>query len=422
MSPASPAWVLQSLLRRPVPADGTKGLLVGGVLVLSADAPTTLRTQVLVDGAPVRTRWGLPSPKVAADFPEAANATRARFRAGPLPARGALVEVAVEDPATGTRLVTASLALPSDPQLVPEDVAAVRRRADALIAGEEREAAEYDALRAGLERVDEAERGPAWLEAAILVAGAFRERPRATFRRLGELRRLRREDGQADAFDDFHSTFVRLLAPYTLNAHGYQTSLNSLNPDEVWAGVESISSHLAELGHQCFANSGTLLGLVREARLIGHDDDVDLAVLLHASDLTDVAAEWVTLRHQLAGAGLLDAEFEARRRTHCKVRLTDGTKVDLFPAWLSETGRVYVWPHTRGKLMREDLLPFERFRIGEVQINLPHRPERLLEANYGPEWRTPDPTWRFDWPGAKRQFSGFVAAMTAAWDASGMTS
>ena len=282
MIDGDPAWVLRSSLRGPAAAEDGEGLVVGGVLVLSAEAPTTLTRKVLVDGTPVPTQWGLPSRKLAAKFPGAANATRARFRAGPLPARGALVELAVEDPATGTQLVTASLDLASEPPTVPEDVAAVRRRIDSLIDRPERGRAEYNSLRVGLKRVDEADRGTAWLEAAILVAGAFRVWPGATFQRLGELRRLRLEEGNVAAFDDFHAKFVRVLAPYTLTTHGYQTSLASQEPDEVWAEVEAIALQLAELGHECFVNSGALLGLVREGQLIGHDDDVDLAVLLHA--------------------------------------------------------------------------------------------------------------------------------------------
>ena len=226
MSGDQPAWVLRCFLRQPVPAEsGADGLDVGGVLVLSADSPATLRREVLVDGAPVPTRWELPSPKVAADFPGSANARRARFLAGPLPADAARVEVAVEDPATGTRVVTASLALPSEQRPVPADLAAIRRRVDTLIAGGERDPAEFDALRAGLKRVAETDKDPAWLEAAILVAGAFRMWPRVTFRRLGELRLLRQEEGRIADFDDFHARFLRLLAPCTLGMHGYRTSL-----------------------------------------------------------------------------------------------------------------------------------------------------------------------------------------------------
>ena len=311
---------------------------------------------------------------------------------------------------------------PAPSQSAPEDVTGLRRRVDTLISGSERDTAEYDALRASLDRVGEDDRDSAWLEAAILLEGAFLKRPRPTFRRLGELRQRRRQEGQAAAFNDFHATFQQLLAQYTLNAHGYQPALRSLDPHKLWDGIEALTTRIADLGHECFANSGTLLGMVRDGRLISHDDDVDLAVLLHASEVAEVAGEWVGVRRRLADARVLDDEFEAARRPHCKVRLAGGAKVDLFPAWLSVTDRVFIWPYTKGTLLREDLLPLERFGIGEAEIAVPRRPDRLLEANYGPDWRTPDPTWRFDWPAARQRFSGFREAMAAAWDAPGTAS
>jgi hypothetical protein len=423
MSRESPDWVVHATLSRPKIAKDGPGVVVGGVLVLSEEAPPSLRRHLLVDGTPVPARWELPSPQARARFPEAANANQARFRSDPLPPLGQRIEVVVEDPVTGTRLVAAERFLPSGPsQPVPEDATEVRRRVDTLVAGSERDETEYDALRAGLDRVGEADRDPGWLEAAILVEGAFRMRPRVTFQRLGELRQHRLKEGQAATFDDFHANFQRLLAPYTLNSHGYEPALASMDPHTVWEGVEAIRARLADLGYECFANSGTLLGLVRDGRLISHDDDLDLAVVMHASGFAGVADEWVALRRLLADARVLDEEFEAGRRTHCKIRLADGTKVDLFPAWLSRTGQVYVWPHTPGTLLREDLLPLERLSLGETEVAVPHRPARLLEANYGPEWRTPDPTWSFDWPAAKQRFPEFVAAMAAAWGTAGSAS
>ena len=184
----------------------------------------------------------------------------------------------------------------------------------------------------------------------------------------------------------------------------------------MWAGVDTLVRQLAELGYECFVTSGTLLGLVREGQLIGYDDDLDLAVILHASSPPDVAVEWVTLRHRLAEAGLLSAWFESTQHLHCKARLASGVAVDLFPAWRSGTGRVSVWPYSNGGLLDDDLLPLQRFDTGRVDVALPRRPEKVLASNYGPDWRTPDPTWRFDWLAAKRLFPDFCTAMAAAWE------
>jgi len=58
---------------------------------------------------------------------------------------------------------------------------------------------------------------------------------------------------------------------------------------------------------------------------------------------------------------------------------------------------------------KNELLPLSRRRMGSVTVKLPAVPERLLEQNYGPEWRIPNPLWRFDWREAWDKFAAFRA-------------
>ena len=290
----------------------------------------------------------------------------------------------------------------------------VRKRVAALGSAADRDPAEHAQLRSLLARVPRERRDRSWHEASVLVDLAFLQRPRRAFARLT---RLRRRHG-ADGFPTFWAECVRVMAPYTLGPHGYQLALGGREQQELWLGVAGIVARVAELGHECFVNSGSLLGLVREGAVIAHDDDVDLAVVLRATDAVSAAEEWLELRIRLRTAGLLDAAFEARRRGHGKVRLPGGPTVDLFPAWASR-GRMYVWPHTHGAVAVEDVLPLVRREVAGTELWLPRRPERLLEVNYGPDWRTPDPTFRFDWGAARARFEDFVRALGMTRGASG---
>ena len=167
---------------------------------------------------------------------------------------------------------------------------------------------------------------------------------------------------------------------------------------------------LEALGLRCFINSGTLLGAIREGRLIAHDDDVDLAVVLDAPDAEQAARAWVALKGRLDEAKLLNLAFDQEVRSHAKIGQAGGASVDLFPAWIDD-GRVYVWPYAAGEAPAEALLPLQPLTIGGVEVLVPHDPPTLLALNYGAGWKRPDPSFRFDWKRARTRFAPFLKAL-----------
>ena len=178
----------------------------------------------------------------------------------------------------------------------------------------------------------------------------------------------------------------------------------------MWPAVSEVVAGVADLGHECFVNSGSLLGLVREGGVIAHDDDVDLGVVLRATDAAGAAAEWLALRGRLGAAGLLNLEFEERRKGHCKARLPVDITVDLFPAWASR-GRMYVWPHTYGAVAVEDVLPLVRQEVAGTMRGFHVDPNGCWRSTTAPTGRPPTPTFRFDWRAARARFHDFVDAM-----------
>jgi len=142
---------------------------------------------------------------------------------------------------------------------------------------------------------------------------------------------------------------------------------------------------------------------VRDARLIDHDDDVDLAVILKATNEAEAAAEWKDLLHKLNVAGILEKTLQDQPAIY-KLKPIAEIEFDLFPAWIEE-GQVYVYPHTYGALEKDDVLPLQRCAVSGQPI--PRNPEKMLEINYGVGWRKPDPIFKFPWNDANARFAAF---------------
>jgi hypothetical protein len=406
-----PNWVRHVRLRRPRPARGTGEVLVEGLLVLTGSAPDFPNPQLLVDGSPVEARWGLPSPACGRRFEDADNSAHARFRSAPVPAQAALVELIVKD-ATGTHITVASRALTPEGGRGYPRIEAIRARIDRALREDDRRESTYAALHRTLSRVPMADRDLRWMEAWVLADGLVRKHPNVTHRRLKDLRDQHHEAGTDGDFQAFWQEFSRVTHPYVLVRHGYRIPLAERDADEVWREVAALIERLAGLGYESFVNSGTLLGLVRDGRLIAHDDDVDLAVVLRAETLPGVVRAWNLLKAELHQVGLLRTDAAAGPRSHCKLWAADRLSVDLFPAWISG-GRAYIWPHTCGDVASSDLLPLGERVVHGSTVRLPRRPEPFLECNYGPDWDRSDPAFRFDWALARRRFDSFMQEIAA---------
>ncbi|MGH3504755.1 MAG: class I SAM-dependent methyltransferase [Nocardioidaceae bacterium] len=168
-------------------------------------------------------------------------------------------------------------------------------------------------------------------------------------------------------------------------------------------GVEKVLEGLHGEGVPAFLAFGCLLGAVRDQHLIGHDNDADVVYLARATHPLDVIVESMRLERRLASLGhvtrrLSGADFKVL------VRVPDGTRlgIDVFTAFY-RGDVLYVMPTVRAELSVSKLLPYSVVRLEGRSFEAPHDAEALLEATYGPTWRVPDPSFRFDTPRATRR-------------------
>ena len=244
-----------------------------------------------------------------------------------------------------------------------------------------------------------------WLEAQILVSVIAQVRPARTIGYLNKLRDKRIGAGETDTFDHFEALMRDYLHPLTLTNHGYGAkTFSDIDHGPVWQAVAAHCTSLHELGYEAFLNSGTLLGIIREGGLIGHDDDVDLAVVLKANTPEAAAAEWQTLTQTLIAHDLIEPN-QQNDPAIVKLRFDGATEIDLFPAW-QQDGRFFVYPYSNGDVPAEAVFPLQSCAV--TGQPLPADPQEMLTQNYGPNWPKPDPLFKFPWQKAKAQFAPFL--------------
>lgn len=219
------------------------------------------------------------------------------------------------------------------------------------------------------------------------------------------LNKLKAEGKEDDALA-FQQTINKLIHPLELafGPHGFSRTFALRGDKEKERILKDIEQLLAwlndDFGLPTFISSGTLLGIIRDGKLIEHDDDIDLCYISKQPTEADILAERESLVSFLTDKG-------------CTVRKSDlahywcvtpaGLNVDIFTGFI-ENEAACMNPISRGDVKISDVLPLQKKQIGSNTLYIPANPERILACNYGEGWRTPDPLWTFDWGRARQQF------------------
>ncbi len=177
--------------------------------------------------------------------------------------------------------------------------------------------------------------------------------------------------------------------------------------DEVFDEVERLLRLVSErAGIDLFVTGGTLLGPVRDGRILPSDDDADLAYLSRHDNPSDVALESFALERMLVRSGY---EIVRHSTGHLQLLFPGGTGTDRFYldifTYFVCNGFFYGTFHARQPAERVTILPLRPLPVHGRMLPGPADPPQLLEAIYGPGWAVPDPAFKFETPpAAARRF------------------
>ncbi|OUZ07295.1 hypothetical protein BHE97_17495 [Aeromicrobium sp. PE09-221] len=162
-----------------------------------------------------------------------------------------------------------------------------------------------------------------------------------------------------------------------------------------------------------FVVGGTLLGAVREGKILGHDDDADLAYLSRHTHPSDLALENFQIERELEARGI-----EVVRHSTAHLQLTFRTSsgkvdgyVDLFTAFFRDDGTINQPFHVRGPMPEASMVPFSTVTLEGRPYPAPAVPEDWLVVNYDENWRTPLPGYKLHTPQAtQRRFRNWFGS------------
>ena len=167
------------------------------------------------------------------------------------------------------------------------------------------------------------------------------------------------------------------------------------NKQTLVAKVKHTLDILHARGVPAFLAFGNLLGAVREGKLIPHDNDGDVGYLARGNHPFDIVTESFELEQHFLGLG-----WRTRRMSGGDFKvyadMPDGGAIgiDIFVAFYHED-KFILLPSVTGDLPRSAIWPPSKVMLEGVEFDAPADPEALLAVTYGPNWRIPDPSFKF---------------------------
>ena len=162
--------------------------------------------------------------------------------------------------------------------------------------------------------------------------------------------------------------------------------------------VERILTALHDIGIEAFPAYGSLLGAVREGRLLGHDSDADLGYVSRKTVPVDVIRESYEIERRLADMG-----YRIERYSGAGIKVfveeSDGSVrgLDVFGGFYGH-GHLMLMGEIRVPLPESAVFPLGTTVLEGRTLPAPADTDAILTATYGAGWRTPDPAFVYETP------------------------
>lgn len=162
--------------------------------------------------------------------------------------------------------------------------------------------------------------------------------------------------------------------------------------------IEEVLGALKKAGVDAFPVYGTLLGAVRGGKLIGHDSDADLGYVSEHTYPVDVVLESFRLQRALADMGYRISRYSGAAFKVDVVEADGSVRgLDVFGGFLG-WGMLHLMGEIRTPFKREWIFPLGTTTLEGRVLPAPANPDEFLKATYGPDWRVPDPAYKFGTP------------------------
>jgi ubiquinone/menaquinone biosynthesis C-methylase UbiE len=145
-----------------------------------------------------------------------------------------------------------------------------------------------------------------------------------------------------------------------------------------------------KLQTEAFIAYGSLLGAKRSGDVIPHDDDIDLSLYLTGKTPEEIEAQMTTITTQFSAMGFRIHKFSPTQFHIAR----EAYWVDIFVSWSINDDFYMTWA-INGNLKNSDVFPLQQLKMRNHELPAPKNASRFLEALYGANWLTPDPS--FDW-------------------------
>lgn len=149
---------------------------------------------------------------------------------------------------------------------------------------------------------------------------------------------------------------------------------------------------------------GSVLGMIRDADMIPHDDDMDLIIALPACRGLTFRKVLEDVRSRLEASGFVVGK--SQNLSHLTTARKGFMGTDIFIGFIEPNQSVSWFPSRRGSLSFSDVFPTRLMQFHGHDCPIPSDPMKYLQATYGPDWRTPIANWNHDWDA--KQYREFI--------------
>ena len=189
------------------------------------------------------------------------------------------------------------------------------------------------------------------------------------------------------------------------------------------AVIAEMQEILENGGVKFFFDMGTLLGIIREGRLLKHDMDIDVAVFADSEDEKERVTKLLVakgceeyLRYSADGLGIVEQSFVYYNIKFDINYYYRGSGTDVCYLLYSHPDKIYE-EGTMSIVMLScpTIEETKKFEFQGITVNVPTNAEAYLAVRYGENWRIPDKKYIY-WKGPSTSPTDYIGKRTVISD------